>query len=63
MQKLNFLVIYACLIYSVAANCKNGTPTQLQAFTINLDLEPSLRFQEVATVFSDGIKNVVNAQK
>ena len=62
MSKLAFALVF--LIYSVSADsCQNNKPSTLKTYTINLDLDPYLRFQQVATDFKDGIVELVNAQK
>ena len=43
MLRLNIFLTLSCLFLSVTGNCKNGKPTKINEFTINLDLEPSLR--------------------
>ena len=57
------LIFIAALIYSVQANCQNVKPRQLKTYTVNLDLDPYLRFQEISHDYKDAMIELVNAQK
>jgi hypothetical protein len=63
MSKLTIILILTFYTYSVHADCTSSKPNTLKTYNIDLDQDPHLRFQEVATDFKDGILELVNAQK
>lgn len=63
MSKIGNILLLAFIVYSVQGDCQNGKPRQLKTYVVNLDLEPYLRFQEIATDFKSQMIELVNAQK
>jgi hypothetical protein len=47
-----YLSLLLAFFLAVTANCKNGKPTIIKEFTINLDLEPSLRLNKFYFYFN-----------
>jgi hypothetical protein len=52
MSKFSIFFIISCFVLSITANCKNGKPTKIKEFSINLDLEPSLRLNKFYFYFN-----------